>query len=45
MESYDNQLRKVTKNNQVFPNDKSLGKILYVVIIHIIKKWRHKIKG
>jgi len=45
MESYNSPLRKVTKINQVFPNDESLGKIPYVLIIHITKKWRHEIKG
>ncbi|WP_341273850.1 transposase [Clostridium beijerinckii] len=41
MESYNNQLRKATKSNQVFPNDKSLRKTPYIVII----QWRHEIKG
>lgn len=45
MERYNNQLRKFTKSNQVFPNDKSLGKIPYIVIIHMTKKWRNEIKG
>lgn len=45
MESYNNQLRKVTKSNLFFPNDKSLGKIPHIVITHITKKWRNEIKG
>lgn len=45
MESYNRQLMKVTKSKPIFPNDKSLGKILYLATIDITKKWRHEIKS
>jgi transposase-like protein len=33
------QLRKVTKNRSVFPNDEALTKILYLAIQDVMKKW------
>ena len=45
MESYNRQLRKVTKSKSIFPNDESLLKILYLATIDITKKWTQGING
>ena len=45
MESYNHQLRKVTKSKSVFPNDESLLKILYLATVDITKKWTQGILG
>lgn len=45
MESYNRQLRKVTKTKSIFPNDESLMKILYLATIDITKKWTQSIRG
>lgn len=45
MESYNRQLRKVTKTKSIFPNDESLMKILYLATIDISKKWTQSIRG
>ena len=39
IESLNNQLRKVTKNKRVFPNDESVFKTLYLTIDYITRKW------
>lgn len=39
MESFNRQLRKVTKAKSVFPTDDSLLKKLYLAMINITKKW------
>ena len=39
IESFNSQLRKVTKNKRVFPNDNSVFKTLYLAIENITKKW------
>ena len=39
LEGLHRQLRKVTKNRSVFPNDDALTKILYLAIQDIMKKW------
>jgi putative transposase len=39
IESYNRQLRKVTKNRSVFPTVKSLEKMLYLATMNIEKKW------
>lgn len=39
IESLNSQLRKVTKNKRVFPNDDAVFKILYLTIDYISKKW------
>ena len=39
IESFHRQLRKVTKNCSVFPDDNSVLKLLYLVTQDIIKKW------
>ena len=39
IESFNRQLRKVTKSKSVFPTDDSLFKMLYLAMIDITKKW------
>lgn len=39
IESYNRQLRKVTKNKAVFPTPKSVRKLLYLAHANIQKKW------
>lgn len=39
VESVNSQLRRVTKNKRVFPNDESVFKILYLTISYITRKW------
>jgi transposase-like protein len=39
VEGFNRQLRKVTKNKSVFPNDDSLLKMLYLAAMDITKKW------
>lgn len=39
IESYNRQLRKVTKNRSVFPNDESLLKLMYLATKDVEKKW------
>lgn len=43
IESFNRQLRKVTKNRGVFPNDDAVLKLLYLATQDIIKKWTMKI--
>ncbi len=45
IESFNRQLRKVTKTKSVFPNDDSLMKILYLSMINITKKWTQRIRN
>jgi len=39
IEGFNRQLRKVTKNKGLFPNNDSLGKILYLAMMEASKKW------
>ena len=39
IEGFNRQLRKVTKNKAIFPNDEALRKSLYLTTTDIIKKW------
>jgi transposase-like protein len=39
VESLNSQLRKVTKNKRLFPNDESVFKMLYLTINYITQKW------
>lgn len=39
IESYHRQVRKVTKNRSVFPDERSLLKLLYLVTQSVVKKW------
>ena len=45
IESLNSQLRKVTKNKRVFPNDDAVFKTLYLAIEYISKKWTMPIKN
>jgi transposase-like protein len=40
VESYNRQLRKVTKTKSVFPDENSLRKVLYLATMDILKKWK-----
>lgn len=44
IESFNRQLRKVTKSKSVFPNDRALLKMLYLVTMDVTHIWtmRHK---
>jgi transposase-like protein len=44
IESYNRQLRKVTKNRSIFPTDESLLKLLYLATMDITKKWTRRYK-
>lgn len=44
IESYNRQLRKVTKNKSIFPTDESLLKMLYLATMDITKKWTRRYK-
>ena len=44
IESYNRQLRKVTKNRSLFPTDMSVLKLLYLASQDILKKWTMKIR-
>ena len=39
IENFNRQLRKVTKNKTVFPNDDNLLKMLYLAQVDITRKW------
>jgi len=45
VESVNSQLRKVTKNKRVFPNDESVFKTLYLTIDYITRKWSMPIQN
>ncbi|EGY79564.1 ISDet4 transposase [Peptoniphilus indolicus ATCC 29427] len=45
MESFNRQLRKVTKNKTIFPNDYSLQKSLYLSMVDASSKWATRIRG
>lgn len=42
MESFNRQLRKVTKNRSLFPDDTSVLKLLYLATQEVLKKWTIK---
>jgi transposase-like protein len=42
MESFNRQLRKVTKNRSLFPDDTSALKLLYLATQEVLKKWTVK---
>ena len=44
IESFHRQLRKVTKNRGVFPDDQSVLKLLYLATQDIVKKWRTQLR-
>lgn len=39
IEGYHRQLRKITKNKGVFPNDTALEKLVYLAYTRICRKW------
>jgi len=45
IESYNRQLRKVTKSRSIFPNDESLLKMLYLATQDITKKWTQNMRN
>ncbi len=45
IEALNNQLRKVTKNKRVFPNDNAVFKTLYLALGYIEKKWTMPIRN
>ena len=45
IESFHRQLRKVSKNRSVFPDDQALLRLLYLVTEQITKKWTMPIRG
>lgn len=45
IESYNRQLRKVTKSRTIFPTDESLLKMLYLATMDITKKWTQSIRN
>ena len=45
MESFNRQLRKVTKSKSIFPTDDSLLKMLFLATRDIQKKWTQKLKN
>ncbi len=44
LESFNSQLRKVTKNKRVFPGDEAVFKTLYLTIRYIVRKWTAPIR-
>ena len=45
LENFNRQLRKVTKNKTIFPNDYALQKSLYLAMVDASSKWRYRIRG
>ena len=45
MENFNRQLRKVTKNKTIFPNDYALQKSLYLAMADASSKWTSRIRG
>jgi transposase-like protein len=45
IESYNRQLRKVTKGKSIFPNDEALLKMLYLSTMDVMKKWTGRVQG
>ena len=45
IESFHRQLRKVTKNRGVFPDDNSVLKLLYLATQEVTKKWTMVLRG
>jgi transposase-like protein len=45
IESYNRQLRKVTKAKTIFPTDESLIKMLYLATMDITKKWTQVLRN
>ncbi len=45
IESYNRQLRKVTKGKSIFPNDEALLKSLYMATQDVLRKWTGRIQN
>ena len=45
LESFNSQLRRVTSNKRVFPNDEAVFKTLYLTIQYIVQKWTMPIQN
>jgi transposase-like protein len=45
LESFNSQLRRVTNNKRIFPNDESVFKTLYLTIRYIERKWTQPISN
>lgn len=45
IENFNRQLRKVTKNKTIFPNDYALQKSLYLAMVDASSKWTIRIRG
>jgi len=45
LESLNSQLRKVTNNKRVFPNDEAVFKSLFLTIQYIVKRWTMPIQN
>ena len=44
IESFNRQLRKVTKNRSIFPDDTAALKLIYLATREVLKKWTMRIK-
>lgn len=45
LENFNRQLRKVTKNKTIFPNDYALQKSLYLAMADASRKWTYRMRG
>jgi putative transposase len=45
IESYNRQLRKVTKGKSIFPSDEALIKMLYLATMDVIRKWTGRVQN
>ena len=45
VEAVHRQLRKVTKNRSMFPNDEALAKMLFLAIKGVARKWTSPIQN
>lgn len=45
IENFHRSLRKITKSKPVFPNDRSLMRLLYLITNNVTKKWTQKIRN
>lgn len=45
VEGFHRQVRKVTKNKGVFPNDMALMKLIYLAVANISKKWTQPLQN
>jgi transposase-like protein len=43
IEGFNRQLRKVTKNRGVFPDDDSVLKLLYLATQEVVRKWTQRV--